>query len=164
MDEVESSFPSMAISSVLALSWCLVVAQLPTQQRVTVSSEATPEVAKPGDSVTLTVKVTPKKDIRIFGLGSKDFTPVTLLLNIPRGVSTGLPGYPIPERQSVPGAKDRVPVYDDRIELTQKIKLSKKSKPGDTVKIDGFLTYQVCDDTVTYRRTTVPVSFTVNIQ
>ena len=154
----------MATFSIVVLALCAVVAQLPTQQRATVSSEATPEVARPGDSVTLAVKITPKKDIRLFGPGNKDFTPVSLILNFPRGVSAGLPKYPIPERQEVPGTNKRVPVYDDRVVLEQPIKISKKSKPGDVIKISGYVTYQACDDTVTYRRTTVPVSFTVTIE
>jgi DsbC/DsbD-like thiol-disulfide interchange protein len=119
---------------------------------------------RPGDSVTLSVQITPKRDVRLFALGAKDFTPLALLLTVPRGFSLGKPKYPIPERQSVPGVKKPVPVYDTQVELEQTITIAKNAKPGDTLTINGVVTYQSCDDRVTYRRATLPVTFTVKIQ
>lgn len=135
-----------------------------TGQRVTLSSGVTPETARPGDVVMLSVRLTPNRDIRLFAPGAKDFTPVVLALTVPRGISIGRPKYPIPERQSVPGTKKKVPVYTDTVELEQPITISKNAKPGDTLQIDGLVTYQPCDDTVTYRRATLRVAFTVRIQ
>jgi DsbC/DsbD-like thiol-disulfide interchange protein len=160
----------MAIAaSAIVVVWCLVLGQLPetsllSRDRVRVSSSVNPETASPGDSVKLLVEVTPKKDVRLFALGAKDFTPLMLDLDLPGGVSIGKPNYPIPERQSVPGAKKPVPVYDDRVEIEQTIKIGKNVKPGDTLTIDGVLTYQPCDDRITYRRASLPVTFTVRIQ
>lgn len=152
--------------SLIAASF-VVLAQLPgsvpVRQRVAVSATVKPETAAPGQSVTLSVEITPNREIRLFAPGAGDFTPVVLALNVPRGFSLGKPKYPIPERQSVPGVKKRVPVYDSRVEVEQPITIARNARPGDTLKIDGFLTYQSCDDTVTYRRATVPVTFTVKI-
>jgi hypothetical protein len=157
------------IASSITAALCLVLAQLPGTsdpilERVHVSSGVKPETASPGDSVTLSVEITPTSDVRLFGLGAKDFTPVALLLKVPKGVSLGKPKYPIPERQSVPGTNKRVPVYDGRVELEQPITISKAAKPGDTLTIDGVVTYQSCDERVTYRRESRPVTFTVRIQ
>lgn len=137
---------------------------VPTGERVTVSSGVTPETASPGDVVTLSVRITPRRDIRLFAPGAKDFTPVVLLVTVPRGISLGRPKYPIPERQSVPGTNKKVPVYTDSVEIEQPITISKNAKWGETLTIDGLVTYQPCDDTVTYRRATVRVTFTVRIQ
>jgi len=156
-------------TSAIAVVLCLALGQSPetsllARDRVRVSSAVTPETASPGDSVKLVVEVTPKKDVRLFALGAKDFTPMMLVLNVPRGFSIGKLNYPIPERQSVPGAKKPVPVYDGRVEIEQTIKIGKNAKPGDTLTIDGVLTYQPCDDLITYRPATLPVTFTVRIQ
>ena len=156
------------ITSIMAASVCLVLAQLPdvsfpTAGRVQVSSSVSPEIARPGESVMLSVEITPKKDVRLFAPGAKDFTPVALMLTLPRGFSLGKPRYPIPERQSVPGVKKQVYVYDGRIDLQQSITIAKNARPGDTLTITGMVTYQSCDDTVTYRRATMPVTFTVKI-
>ena len=135
-----------------------------THRRATVSSAVAPEVASPGDSVMLSVEITPNDDVRLFAPGANDFTAVALLLSPERGISIGKPKYPIPKKQSVPGTKKRVPVYDERIQLEQPITISKKVKPGETLTITALLTFQTCDDTVTYRRFTMPLNFTVTIQ
>lgn len=156
------------ITSVMAASLCLVLAQLPdtsfpTAGRVHLSSSVSPEIARPGESVTLSVEITPKKDVRLFAPGAKDFTAVALMLTVPKGFALGKPRYPIPERQSVPGVKKPVFVYDGRIDLQQSITIARDARPGDTLTITGMVTYQSCDDTVTYRRAALPVSFTVKI-
>ena len=156
------------ITASIAVSVCLVLAQLPdtgfpTTERVRVSSSVSPEKARPGGVVTLSVEIIPKKDVRLFAPGAKDFTPVALLLSVPRGFSLGKPKYPIPERQSVPGVQKPVFVYDGRVELGQTITIAKDARPGDTLTINGMVTYQSCDESITYRRAALPVTFTVKI-
>jgi DsbC/DsbD-like thiol-disulfide interchange protein len=133
-------------------------------QRVTISSAVSPETARPGDSVTLSVAITPKKDVRLFAPGASQFTAVALAVTPPRGYSLGRPEYPIPERQSVPGTNKRVPVYDTKVEVKLPVTISKNAKPGETLRIPGMLTYQTCDERVTYRRSSVPIVFTVKVE
>lgn len=145
------------------------LAQLPgansaLSQRVAIAYSVSPEAVRPGEAVTLSVELTPKDDIRLFAPGASDFTAVVLAVTPPRGFSVGKPDYPIPERQSVPGTRKRVPVYDTAIKLKLPVTVSKKAKPGEILRISALLTYQTCDDRVTYRRSSVPLIFTVRIE
>ncbi|HJR59666.1 MAG TPA: protein-disulfide reductase DsbD domain-containing protein [Vicinamibacterales bacterium] len=143
--------------------------QLPAQnstagERVSVTASTQPDSAGPGESVSLLVEITPKDDMRVFAPGARDFTAVSLSFTAPRGFSIGKPKYPVPERQTVPGTKRQTPVYDSRFQLEQPITISKRAKPGDTVRIVGSVTYQVCDERTTFAKSSAPVFWTVNVR
>src|SRR5512144_876333 len=125
-------------------------------QRVQVEPSISAEKVAPGGSVTLLVKVTPNRDVRVFAPGSKDYSPVLIALNTSHDYSLGKPKYPTPERQGVPGTKKKVLLYDSRFNLEQTITISKKAVRGETLKISGLLSYQACDDRSVYARSGIP--------
>lgn len=133
-------------------------------ERIKVDASASAEKAAPDQPVTLTVDISPRQKVRVFAPGAKNYSPVFLAISPSRDYKVGIPKYPIPKRQAVPGTSKKVLLYDDRFKLEQTIVISKNTKVGTVLTIRGMLNYQACDDERVYPRSAVPVSWTVTVQ
>jgi hypothetical protein len=152
-------------TSTAAVLLTAALAQLPAMvQHVKVEGTTKPESVSPGEIVTLSAEVTPDRNVRVFAPGAKHYTIAFLALSPSREYSFGLPSYPMPKRQKVPGAKKKIPVYDGKFTLEQRVMIGKNAKPGEILKISGMLTYQACDDREVFARSAIAVHWTVTVR
>jgi DsbC/DsbD-like thiol-disulfide interchange protein len=120
--------------------------------------------AAAGGKIVLTVDVQPKPGIHVYAPGTKDFIPITLTLDNSADVKpVGKTVYPAkPETLVV--VDEKVPVFSKPFKMTQDATVARTAKPGSTVKVDGKINLQACDDKVCYPPETVPVSWSVTVK
>ena len=120
--------------------------------------------AAAGGKVVLTVDVQPKAGIHVYAPGTKDFIPITLTLDTSTDVKpAGKTVYP-PATDTLVVVDDKVPVFSKPFKMTQGVTLARTAKAGSTVKVDGKINLQACDEKVCYPPETVPVSWTVAVK
>ena len=120
--------------------------------------------AAPGGKVTLTVDVQPKPGIHVYAPGTKDFIPISLALENSADVKpAGKTVYPA-TTDTLVVVDEKVPVFSKAFKMTQGVTLAKTAKAGSTVKIDGKVNLQACDEKVCYPPETVPVTWTVAVK
>ena len=117
-----------------------------------------------GAKVVLTVDVQPKPGIHVYAPGTKDFIPITLTVDVSADVKpAGKTVYPA-TTDTLVVVDEKVPVFSKHFKMTQGVTLAKTAKPGSTVKVDGKINLQACDDKVCYPPETVPVTWTVSVK
>jgi DsbC/DsbD-like thiol-disulfide interchange protein len=116
-----------------------------------------------GGKVVLAVDVQPKPGIHVYAPGTKDFIPITLTLDNAVDVkAVGKTIYPKSETMIV--VDEKVPVFNKPFKMTQDATIAKTAKPGSTVKVEGKINLQACDEKVCYPPETVPVSWSVAVK
>jgi DsbC/DsbD-like thiol-disulfide interchange protein len=117
-----------------------------------------------GGKIVLTVDVQPKPGIHVYAPGTKDFIPITLTLDTSADLKpAGKTVYPA-ATDTLVVVDDKVPVFSKAFKMTQGVTLAKTVKAGSTVKVDGKINLQACDEKVCYPPETVPVSWTVSVK
>jgi len=117
-----------------------------------------------GAKIVLSVDVQPKPGIHVYAPGTKDFIPITLTLDNSADVKpAGKTIYP-PTTDTLVVVDEKVPVFSKPFKLTTGVTLAKTAKPGSTVKIDGKINMQACDEKVCYPPETIPVSWNVSVK
>jgi len=117
-----------------------------------------------GGKIVLTVDVQPKPGIHVYAPGTKDFIPITLTLDAsPDAKAAGKTVYPA-TTDTLVVVDEKVPVFSKPFKMTQSVALAKTAKPGSTVKVDGKINLQACDESVCYPPETVPVSWNVTVK
>ena len=133
-------------------------------QHVTVAASATPETSAAGGKVTLTLDVTPDRNIHVYAPGAKEFVATTLKLTPQNGVTAGNPVYPPAELILDPILNKRIPEYVKPFRITQPVTLPAKTKGGESVTLSGVLTYQACDDKMCFAPSQISAKWTVKIR
>jgi Disulphide bond corrector protein DsbC len=133
-------------------------------QHVTVKVGASaPEVA-PGGSLSLWADVSPKTNIHVYAAGSKDFEPVKLVLAPNRDVTMNKAIYPAATLITLPGVKERVPVYNALFRVTQPLVAASTLAHGAAIVVSGTLNYQACDDRVCFPPASYPVFWRITVK
>ena len=120
--------------------------------------------AAPGGKAVLTVDVQPKPGIHVYAPGTQDFIPITLTLDASPDVkAAGKTVYPA-ATDTLVVVDEKVPVFSKAFKMTQGVTVAKTAKAGATVKVDGKINLQACDEKVCYPPETVPISWTVSVK
>lgn len=133
-------------------------------QHVTVVSAATPETAAPGGKVTLTLDVTPDRNIHIYAPGARDLVATALKITPQPGVTVSKPTYPPSELILDPILNERIPEYVKPFRITQPIGVPATTKSGQSLSISGVLTYQACDDKMCFPPSDLSATWVVKIR
>jgi hypothetical protein len=108
----------------------------------------------------LHVDVTPRPSMHVYAPGQPGYIAIELKLDQDAAVTAaGKPKYPAGEKLFMPALKETQLVYAKPFRITQNVTLPRAPRGPLTIK--GTLRYQACDDTICYKPTTVPVSWTV---
>lgn len=136
----------------------------PTSKHADIAAMPAEITAAAGAKIVLTVDVQPKPGIHVYAPGTKDFIPITLTLDTSADAkAAGKTVYP-PTTDTLVVVDEKVPVFSKPFKMTQGVTLAKTTKAGSTVKIDGKINLQACDDKVCYPPETVPVSWSVTVK
>ena len=128
---------------------------------LTISTSASVAKASSGAKVLLVVDVAPKSKMHVYAPGEKEGLPVALTVEPDPAIKAGAPQFPPAEKFFFAPLKLTQLVYSHPFRLTVPVTVL---RPRAALTIKGTLRYQACDDDVCYRLTSVPVSWTVQIQ
>jgi len=117
--------------------------------------------AAPSTKVSLNLDLTPNPGIHVYAPGAKDYMPISLKLDPPRGVTASPLRYPKSQTMTFEGQK--IPVYDKPFRLVQVVTLDSSLKSGDTITVTGTLNYQACNEEVCFIPASVPVRWTIDV-
>ena len=119
-----------------------------------------PAPAQPGASVSLVVRVTPRKGIHIYAPPQKEFKPISLTVDPIPGGKVGKPQYPPAATLTFEG--EAVKVYDKAFSIVVPIVLPARGEGA--AQVAGELLYQACDDLVCYRPVTTAVRWEIPLR
>ena len=135
--------------------------------RLTVRTSASPQAARPGGKVSLSIDVTPKPGIHVYAPGQEGYIAIALTIDAsPAFTTTAKARYPAGEKFLMPALNETQLVYQKPFRITQTIALAaareqnSSSSPADVV-VKGTIRYQACDDKVCFLPTTIPVTWTI---
>jgi hypothetical protein len=167
----------LAVSLVLLLS-ALPVSQSGSPRPKGTASDNTTEVvtdhlriryvhevaAGPGGAIALAVDIAPRPRMHVYAPGADEYQVISMTISQPSGIQARPMAYPPSEIYFFEPLKERIPVYQKpfRLTLDARLDVSKPAKPaGTSLKVNGRLDYQACDDKVCFAPVSVPLSWTV---
>ncbi|MGE3888646.1 MAG: protein-disulfide reductase DsbD domain-containing protein [Vicinamibacterales bacterium] len=137
---------------------------------LTVESSISRLSAAPGDRLTVTLDVTPRRTMHVYAPGKHDYQVVGLSIEAQPWLRAEPTKYPRSEMYHFEPLNETVEVYSKTFRLAREVTIletaeAKKALAGQSsVTIAGQLEYQACDDKVCYSPTKVPVRFTVTLK
>ncbi|MGE0463151.1 MAG: protein-disulfide reductase DsbD domain-containing protein [Vicinamibacterales bacterium] len=137
---------------------------------LTVESSISRLSAAPGDRLTVTLDVTPRRTMHVYAPGKHDYQVVGLSIEAQPWLRAEPTKYPPSEMYHFEPLNETVEVYSKTFRLAREVTIletaeAKKALAGQSsVTIAGQLEYQACDDKVCYSPTKVPVRFTVTLK
>lgn len=136
---------------------------------LTVESEVSRTSLSPGEKVTVSVEVAPRRTMHLYAPGKHDYQVVTLNIAEAPWLSLQPTKYPPSELYHFEPLDERVEVYSKPFTLTREVTVldtpeARKALAGrSSVALTGTVEYQACDDKVCYAPTKVPLSFTLTL-
>jgi hypothetical protein len=126
-------------------------------------------VAAPGQRVTLTVDITPGRNVHVYAPGQHGYIPIALKFESSPDVAIGVAKYPAPREYVFGPLKERVQVFDRPFRITQDVMLAltpvlrQRAAAKETLTIAGMLEYQACDDKLCFRPDSVPLTWSIGL-
>jgi DsbC/DsbD-like thiol-disulfide interchange protein len=165
----------MRILAVCAAAW-LALAPVPDGSKLeTLHLMATTSVrharVAPGTRTSLIVEIAPKPKMHVYAPQQDTYVPVSLTLKESRAFRAHVISFPKPVKYFFAPLKETQLVYSEPFKITQDVTLASAVSlrqlgidPGTTVKIDGTLRYQACDDVICYLPQSLPVSWMIQLE
>ena len=124
----------------------------------------------PGGRVTLTAEVRLPPDVHVYAPGTKDYKPIHLRVDPNSAVQLEPALYPRSKMLYLPAIKDRVPVFEGTIRISQDLQVATAAdfsnslgSDGKTFTITGSLDYQACDSKICFLPASVPVQWQLQV-
>jgi hypothetical protein len=123
----------------------------------------------PGEKVSLSFAITPKRAMHVYAPGKHDYQVIVVKLDPQPWMKVAPTTYPPSEIYHFKELDEKVETYGKPFTLVQDITIlntaeAKKALAASPIKLSGRLEYQACDDKVCYAPTKVPVSFTLTVK
>jgi len=137
---------------------------------VTMTASISDAVAAPGERLSLTVDLTPKRGMHLYAPGKHDYQVVQLTIDPQPWLRPQATSYPASEVYHFKPLDERVEVFMKPFRLRRDVTLlatpeaQKLLGAQTSVTITGALEYQACDDKVCFNPTRVPISFSVALK
>ena len=133
---------------------------------LTVNTSISSGEITPGQKLSLTFDVTPKRAMHVYAPGKHEYQVIAVKLDPQPWMKLAPTTYPPSEIYHFKELDEKVETYGKPFTLVQDITVlntaaAKKALSAAPVKVSGRLEYQACDDKVCYAPTKVPVSFTL---
>lgn len=140
-----------------------------TMHLTVLTSISDTEVA-PGQRVSLSFAVTPKKLMHVYAPGKHEYQVIAVKLDAQPWFRVQPTAYPPSEIYHFEVLDERVETYGKPFRLVQDVTILATPEArallaaSGTVTLSGRLEYQACDDRVCYAPTRVPVRFTLVVK
>ena len=132
------------------------------------TSLSTADVA-PGQKLSLSFAVTPKRSMHVYAPGKHDYQVIAVKLDPQPWLKVAPTTYPPSEIYHFKELDEKVETYGKPFTLVQDLTVlntpeAKKALAAGPIKLSGRLEYQACDDKVCYAPSKVPVSFALTVK
>ncbi len=123
----------------------------------------------PGEKVSLTFQVTPKRLMHVYAPGKHDYQVIAVKIDPQPWLKVMPTSYPPSEIYHFEALNEKVETYGKPFTLVQDVAVlntaaAKKALSAAPLKLTGRLEYQACDDKVCYAPTRIPVSFDLTVK
>lgn len=137
---------------------------------MTIAAAVSDGTVAPGERLTLTFDVTPKRGMHVYAPGKHTYQVIGMSLDSQPWLRAGPTRYPASEIYNFVPLGERVEVYTKPFRLERDLTILatpevRKLLAGQTsLTIAGRLEYQACDDKLCYAPQTVPVQWKVDLK
>ena len=136
---------------------------------LTVNTSISDTEVTPGEKLSLSFAVTPKRNMHVYAPGKHDYQVIAVKLDPQPWLKVAPTSYPPSEIYHFKELDEKVETYGKPFTLVQDITVldtaaAKKALAASPLKVSGRLEYQACDDKVCYAPTRVPVNFTLTVK
>jgi hypothetical protein len=136
---------------------------------LTVNTSISSAEIAPGQKLSLSFDVTPKRNMHVYAPGKHDYQVIAVKLDPQPWMKLPATTYPPSEIYHFKELDEKVETYGKPFTLVQDILVldtaeAKKARAASPIKLSGRLEYQACDDKVCYAPTKVPVSFALTVK
>jgi hypothetical protein len=132
--------------------------------------EQSDSIGYPGTRITLAAKVRLPEDVHVYAPGAQGYKPIKLVIDAMREMEFKPAVYPQSKILYLPAIKEKVPVFDGTLRISQDVRVSSGSefwgslgRDGKVFTIVGRLEYQACDKTICYLPTSVPIKWQLQV-
>lgn len=136
----------------------------------TISAVVSDAQVAPGTRIALFVDIAPKPKMHVYAPGQPEVIPVSLQL-VEDDVKAHTPQFPAPEKYFFRPLNETQLVYSKPFRITQHATVAltpavrqRARSAGATLRINGTVQYQACDDAICYTPVTVPLSWTIGLR
>ena len=157
-----------------AVSVVMISAQSPALTRfdtmhLTVNTSISDADVSPGDKVSVTFDITPKRNMHVYAPGKHDYQVIAVKIDSQPWLKVAPTSYPPSEIYHFKELDEKVETYGKPFKLVQDVTIlntaaARKALAASPVKLSGKLEYQACDDKVCYAPTRIPVSFELSVK
>ncbi len=138
---------------------------------VSVTTATSDPIVTPGTRFSLIIDVAPKAKMHVYSPDQTAYIPVSVSLDGDEAIKPQPPKFPASELYIFKPLNERQRVYSKPFRILQDVTVTltpavreRARAAGATLMITGTLNYQACDDKVCYRPSTVPLSWTVQLE
>ncbi len=136
---------------------------------LTVNTSLSSAEIAPGQKISLSFAVTPKRNMHVYAPGKHDYQVIAVKLDPQPWMKAAPTTYPPSEIYHFKELDEKVETYGKPFTLVQDIAVlntaeAKKALAAAPVKLSGRLEYQACDDKVCYAPSKVPVNFALTVK
>ena len=149
-----------ALSVLASLVWTTVpdASKVETRHLIATTS-VRPDRIGPAGRASLVIEIAPKPKMHVYAPQQDTYVPVSIALKESRALRAQRPVFPKPEKYFFAPLKETQLVYSQPFKISIDVTLA--SSPATTLKIEGSLRYQACDDQICYLPENVPVTWTL---
>jgi hypothetical protein len=136
---------------------------------LTVNTSLSSGEVAPGQKLSLSFAVTPKRSMHVYAPGKHDYQVIAVKLDPQPWLKVAPTTYPPSEIYHFKELDEKVETYGKPFTLVQDLTVlntpeAKKALAAGPIKLSGRLEYQACDDKVCYAPSKVPVSFALTVK
>jgi len=136
---------------------------------LTVNTSISSAEIVPGQKLSLSFDVTPKRSMHVYAPGKHDYQVIAVKLDAQPWMKVAATTYPPSEIYYFKELDEKVETYGKPFKLAQDVTVlntpeAKKALARSPIKLSGRLDYQACDDKVCYAPTKIPISFILTVK
>jgi cytochrome c biogenesis protein CcdA len=152
------------LSVVLPVLGVVGIGQIPRLTHAEATAVPVAEAVRPGSSVKtrVDVKVSPGFHVQSDKPRDPSLIPLTLTFDVPPGVTVGKLTFPPAKDFMLKGSNEPLAVFEGAFSIGVELVLAKDLGASELI-VPARLRYQACDDSVCFRPTTIPLSWTLSV-
>ena len=136
---------------------------------LTVLSSLSDSVAAPGKKLSLSLAVTPKRNMHVYAPGKHDYQVIAVKVDPQPWLRVEPTKYPPSEIYNMEALNEKVETYGKPFTLVQDVTVldsaaAKKALAAGNVRLSGRIEYQACDDKVCYAPQRIPINFALTVK
>jgi peroxiredoxin len=135
-----------------------------------VAIEQSDRTGVPGSRITLATELRLPADTHVYAPGAKGYKPLKLVLDPMPGFEFLPAIYPTPKTIYLAAIDEHIAVFDGTFHVSQDVQVhsgadfaTSLGEEGKTFTVTGKLDYQVCDNTMCYLPSSIPVKWQVQV-